>query len=761
MFLRPPHSLAARSMADTLIKLLNSEINRLNQQNDAYLTEISVLEAMVDDLASIKDSPQSKDLILQAIVTNYYQAYAALGAGGTVKGKLLLTLESVFEKLNTFQHHRFYEPKKFATTEAAIFSLVSSPIMTVEKRQEIVKAILEKTWREGFIPAGISEEGSLAHKRKLFFVKMLKAVVRMGEEAIDVWNHLIVNLHRESPSVEPLLDLLITSINRSEKDFNALYDKLVQNNGFRILVDQVINNKQPSIVHPHTVHEEKSPVSDKQTDGGEKKSVDEVNKISAGVDKKKLVEKSTYQLTKAVDEFYSKIKEGLYKEMQSVAGQAERAILELKEIDPKAAVWLEFYLKPYRSFDTNPFVDPGSDKGYEERISAITTPLMTQHAAVQKSFAAFEQANFNYEAFNTFLVDMLKKKKIQSHSFLNKFFEQLNRSQAIIPIQYGPRYEMMLKAIQQQLSLLSSASVSSSLTTTNNNNTSSSLPPLPPSSSSSFPSLQTEVDDALRIVQQQVSRFNENLRQAKEYEQEVKKRMDNFYIDSHLEILIDMGSKASFFPSLVAKLKLLNARKDISPEQKSAQVHHHLLAAYVQALLAANGEEDMLVKSIAQAIKDFHKITGSHLLGDFPPSVKAGSAEFKKILFSTVKNYPQEAHEFAQLFYHHAITKGFIQNSTSAACLAKAQALYVRDALATIAMGPEAIKTWNQLVTESDSPRWWVNLCIRNNTQASELSRLHSDLAKCKAFPSVVSVAKNPALKEEVIATHSLNCKIK
>jgi hypothetical protein len=382
----------------------------------------------------------------KAVIRLYFDAYIAdrtKAAGATGKGAFLKTVENLLlEFQETTGSNLFYgnvTGNKAKNNDSIIFSSIA--LQSAETRDEVVRYAFNNALQQGFKRQESFENSSeVAAKKKTIFVNAVKAIVRMGVEAIVSWNHLVGNTDHP---------LHITDKNKSEKAIGATYESLNKNQEFLKFVES-----GEFLELQENLFKKKEDESQQQL---------HVPSFSQSEDKKE------YSLQKAITEFFD-TEQGFHVRMKEVCDGFNEWLLE-KPQDTLLKQNVRQYLEPYRKLLSNPFLTPvvapdagaGADVTHK-KIRMIVDTMVTNRSEqkdnqsysftkeMQGIFDATSDASCNYNGFSQLIAEMRESPEIKKDPSLLEFLNRLSGELMIIPVQYGMRYELRLAEIKKNLS---------------------------------------------------------------------------------------------------------------------------------------------------------------------------------------------------------------------------------------------------------------------------------------------------------------------
>lgn len=200
------------------------------QERLRILGEDNKLESLIKKLNRIlqnKSSPTYNDEIHRAVMEVYLEAYISERRkgeimGGTKKGPFLEKLEDILKFYHAKTGSPLFRGADTETSDATILSSVAAEAVSPATRQHLVdQVVFARALGEGF---EASPSGALSERGRQTYVNCVKAIVRMGDAAMETWNAVAADVNARKSVSFP--DLVINSLNRSETEINALLDRM-------------------------------------------------------------------------------------------------------------------------------------------------------------------------------------------------------------------------------------------------------------------------------------------------------------------------------------------------------------------------------------------------------------------------------------------------------------------------------------------------------------------------------------------------------
>lgn len=250
--------IVASHAAEVFSKLLKGECEKITKtmkdEQSPEKTRILAgamqhFESLMRDLKKLEANKDQSKLgveIYAAVLQGYLKIYLhdfEKGSWGAInKGQVLLMMEDLLK-----QYHLKTGDKRFMGAKAdSADSLILSSVMNEKEvdpgtRSEIVAYLFKQVLKGGFdVIANQNEEK--ADKNRQVFIHGVKALTKMGEEAISYWNEFALNLNQgnsnQLDTALPFTDLIINSQNRSEAEAGLSFEVLANNQEFTAFVNK-------------------------------------------------------------------------------------------------------------------------------------------------------------------------------------------------------------------------------------------------------------------------------------------------------------------------------------------------------------------------------------------------------------------------------------------------------------------------------------------------------------------------------------------
>ncbi|HVY53546.1 MAG TPA: hypothetical protein VHA13_03410, partial [Gammaproteobacteria bacterium] len=471
--------------ANRLNSVLADTKDQRDQEKRAYVIWGSTeFEKLHKNLIGIKKNnvEGKEDKIFEELMKTYLTIYAkdkGKGSWGTGKGQLLKDIENIIKQ---YQHQIGGGLlSKESKEDKELLNVVADNKLSPSLQRDIARHAY-KLGLEYLFSQNKDKEQDRAS-----YINVVKAVVAMGDEMVAEWNRLAANIKPNHPIAYP--DLIINSTVNTET-IGAAFDGLTQDPEFMKLRYDTLNRGSESksdsslyiseslLKSHHALWEPESTTVQNATPSSANLLSSSVSRSESPVRgnledemkvEVKLDNSSRIKLTAIIGEFQGN-QARFHADMKAFSDKASDAIEKLRQISPRHADWLAYYMEPYKDLSINPFANLtvkdekgefdviGSIKAVQDTIGEISQDGSVKlQPAMQSTLGALKEATLNHEAFTKFAIELLGRPDVKADKDLKSFLEfplgdgRTIGSHIVKPVQHGPRYNLTLIEAERNL----------------------------------------------------------------------------------------------------------------------------------------------------------------------------------------------------------------------------------------------------------------------------------------------------------------------